>query len=120
MPVGEVPALRREHDTESNRRLIRGVYPRRIDLMILFGQTWWMVEGKIAARHYVLGQILSYAFWWERGAQRGKLGRLVVVTDAVDPDMRPVFRAAGVDLVELSAVELGVADAAEWAEEVAT
>ena len=102
VPVGSCPRLRPEHDTRQWQDLVRGVYPRRVDAALRFGRGWWLVEAKVDANHYVIGQVLCYAFWWREQLGGKPLSEVVVVTDQVDPDTRRVMLAAGIRVVEIA------------------
>ena len=101
VPVGRVPKLQVEHDTEANRKLVQGVYPRRVDAAVLEGGLWSIVECKPAANHYAVGQVLCYAYWWRVSLVNRPLARSIIVTDEADPDIRPVAAASEIELVEL-------------------
>lgn len=101
VPIGRVPKLQVEHDTEANRRLVQGVYPRRVDAAIQERGLWTIVECKPAANHYAVGQVLNYTYWWTRSLINRPLVRAVIVTDEADPDVRPVAEELEIDLVEL-------------------
>lgn len=101
VPVGQVPRLRSEHRTERNRRLVGGCYPRRVDAAMRFGRWWHLVEAKVDANHYVIGQVLCYAFWWRKNRADLPLGRVVVLSDVVESDIRAVMVANGIVVVEV-------------------
>lgn len=99
--VGRVPVLEAGCDTECNRRIVSALWPRRVDAAMRFGNGWWLVECKPDANHYVLGQLLCYAFWWSRDVPGCELDNVVLVTDACDPDVLPVLCECGIEVLEL-------------------
>ena len=101
VPVGCVPKLRGEAAEGVGQRMADTVLPRRVDAVLRFPSGWWLVECKPYARHFVLGQVLCYAYWWLRDLPHLPLVRVIVVTDEADEDVGEVVRASNVTLVEL-------------------
>lgn len=100
VPVGlpdEIPA---ERIGGVSHRLYERLWPRRIDAVMRFGDVWWLVECKVGAAHYVLGQCLCYAMWWLWECQPLSLDRIVVATDRCDDGVRAVLEVCGIQVVE--------------------
>lgn len=103
VPVGSIPKLDELRDSAFNRKQLESLWPRRIDAVLRFGETWWIIECKPDANHYVVGQVLCYRHWWLRDCGELKLARCVVLTDRCDPDVEPVLKEHQVEVVALAA-----------------
>lgn len=101
VPIGWDGWTGRPGEESVMESVLDGSLPRRVDAALRVGKVWWLVECKPYARHYVLGQVLCYAYWWWRQLGHLPLARVIVVTDECDEGIRPVLEAAGVLVVEL-------------------
>jgi hypothetical protein len=107
VPVGMPDDLAEDQLEGVSKRLYSQLWPRRIDAVLRFGDKWWLVECKVNAAHYVLGQCLCYAMWWFRECQPLELDRIVVVTNVCDTGVAMVLSACGIDVVELMSTGAG-------------
>jgi hypothetical protein len=101
VPVGPMAGGAADDEDSPEGRMARAIYPRRIDAVFRFGDRWWLVEAKLAASHQALGQVLLYRDLWGLGEDLPILDRVVVLTDLLCADCRSVYRAHGVDVVEV-------------------
>lgn len=101
VPVGRFPVVDDSELDSFTRKQIEDLWPRRIDAMLRFGRAWWIVECKPDANHYVLGQVLCYAYWLHRDCPWVECTRVIVATDRCDPEVKPVLELCGVSVVEL-------------------
>ncbi len=102
IPVGMGDTTAPPGYSESMHRCMRALWPRRVDAALRYGADWHMIEAKVHAAHYVLGQILCYAFWWRRDCPEAKLTKLIVVTDHCQDDVPAALAFHNVELIAYS------------------
>lgn len=86
---------------DASRRIFESLWPRRIDCMLRFGSAWWLIEAKVDAAHYVLGQCLCYVYWLSQDCPGLRVTRVVVATNKCDDGVERVLKACGVDVIEV-------------------
>ncbi len=74
---------------------------KRIDIVGLRGQDYYIIEAKPFAGVVALGQAIYYSEAFRAEYEHQGLVIPAVITDRVDPDVRPVFEAAGVVVFEV-------------------
>jgi len=76
-------------------------YKKRIDVVARRGNLWLVIETKPKAGIVALGQIVYYSWAFQR--EYRPVGRVVgaLITDVVDPDVRPLFDVAGIVVFEV-------------------
>lgn len=104
VPVGAFPVEVADAEDEFTVRQVNALWPRRIDVALVVGSAWWIVECKPDADHHALGQVLAYRHWWLGQLPDLRLNRVVVLTDQCQSDCRPVFLEHGIELIELGHV----------------
>jgi hypothetical protein len=82
-------------------RMAATLYPRRIDAALRFGDTWWLCECKPDSRPGGLGQCLCYWYWWNRDCPGFSCSRVLLLASSVQVDEAEVYRAAGVEVVQV-------------------
>lgn len=83
------------------KRMADYTHKKRIDMVWRMGLNWWVVEAKPFAGMVALGQVLFYAELFEQQYAPGqKVGR-AIVTDQVDPDVKPIFEKAQIVVFEV-------------------
>lgn len=85
----------------ASRKMLQQLYPRRVDAAVCTDNEWTLIECKLGCAHYVLGQILCYAYWWRRDCPECPVVDLLVLTDKCQDDVGCVLAAHGVVLDEL-------------------
>lgn len=96
-PTEECP-----HDyCDWQRRQYQAAWARRIDAVIQWPAETWIVEAKVQADHYALGQCLFYAWHAPRTYENLADARTVCITDRLAPDLDELYSAYGIDVVEL-------------------
>lgn len=78
---------------------------KRIDVIGRKGFDWFIIECKPRAGIVALGQAVYYAWAFEREYRPPGRVLAVIVTDVVDPDVRPLFDQAGVVVFEVGSAE---------------
>jgi hypothetical protein len=94
LPAGVAPGC-------AMARCFEAKWSRKIDAVLLIRGEWAIVELKPCAGPYALGQVLAY---WGLGIAAWREldhATAAVVTDVADADVRPIYEACGVGLVEL-------------------
>jgi len=74
---------------------------KRIDIVWLSGLNYWVVEAKPHAGLVALGQVLFYAWAFEREHRPEWPVIRGIVTDIADEDLIPVFEQAGIVCFEV-------------------
>ena len=82
-------------------RMAATLYPRRVDVALRFGATWWLCECKPDSRPAGLGQCLCYWYWWHRDVPHCTCSRVLLLASRVQDDEAEVYRAAGVEVVQV-------------------
>ena len=77
------------------------LYPRRVDAAVRFGATWWLLECKPDSRPAGLGQCLCYWYWWCRDCASFPCSRVLLLASGVQVEEAEVYRACGVEVVEV-------------------
>lgn len=74
---------------------------KRIDIVGRMGSDWLVIEAKPKAGVVALGQVVFYG--WKFELEYKPTGRVIpaIVTDSVDPDLRPLFDVAGIVVFEV-------------------
>ncbi len=80
-----------------NQQLTR----KRIDVVGQVGQAFWIIELKPEAQYASFGQVIYYAYDFQREYAKGRAVHPVIITDFVDSDILPVCSAAGVLVIEV-------------------
>jgi hypothetical protein len=101
VPVGCDPDPTDGNDCEWCTRMAATLYPRRIDVTLRFGDTWWLCECKPDSRPGGLGQCLCYWYWWQRDCPDFACSRVLLLASSVQGDEAEVYRAAGVEVVQV-------------------
>lgn len=83
------------------KRMADYTHKKRIDIVWKMGPVWWVIEAKPFAGCVALGQVLFYAELFESEYVPGQLVERGIVTDNVDPDVRPIFDKAGIVVFEV-------------------
>ena len=99
VPVGRIEGIEDVEPDDPMYRVLLGRWPYRIDAVLCFGDSHWIVECKPELTHFVLGQVLCYCYWWYRDVRERELTRAVIVCDHADEDVLPVARFLGADVV---------------------
>lgn len=102
--VGRLPEIPAAMDTARVRAVQAGTSSWRVDAAVRFETRWWLIECKPDAGHHALGQVLFYKWWWERQEGYPVAVRFVILTDACDGDMLPVFKEHGIEVIRLGEV----------------
>lgn len=77
------------------------IYYKRCDLICQHRGVWHICEIKPSAGYVAFGQALLYHFLLTEAHPELRSARPAILTDAVDPDLRPLLAAYGVTLFEL-------------------
>lgn len=80
-----------------NQQLTR----KRIDVVGKVGLDFWVIELKPEAGYDAFGQVVYYAYDFQREYAKGASVVPVIVTDFADPDVLPVCSQAGVLVLEV-------------------
>lgn len=104
VPIGAFPVEVSDAADDFTLRQVNALFPRRIDVALVVGNGWWIVECKPDADHHALGQVLAYRHWWREQLPDKRLDRCVVLTDKCQTDCKSVFAAHEVGVIELGQV----------------
>ncbi len=85
--------------SDMDRRIAAGVTRKRIDVVALVGDVFWVIEVKPRADMMAVGQAVSYPrlFVQEFEPRRGVLG--VIICDEVDADIVSICEELGVVVI---------------------
>lgn len=108
IPVGRLPYAHEDEDDPDTAKLLRTLWPRRIDAMCRWGEDWYLIECKPDAAHFVVGQVLCYFHWLLRERPDLAVPVPLVLTDTADADVLPVLEALGITVLELDRLGGGV------------
>lgn len=74
---------------------------KRIDVVGRVGLDYWIIECKPSAGHAALGQVIHYARAFMREYDHQGEIIPVIVTDAMDPDLKIDFQEIGIVVIEV-------------------
>ncbi|GAH68473.1 unnamed protein product [marine sediment metagenome] len=88
-----------EDASDMDRRIAAGITRKRIDVVALVGDVFWVIEVKPRADMVAVGQAVSYPrlFLQEFELRRDVLG--VIICDQVDEDIVSICEALGVVVI---------------------
>lgn len=105
VPIGPEPDSVPDGCDGPLRRCASSLWAYKVDIACLTRRGWVLVECKPRSRHKALGQLLSYAFWWEHLNGLGRPAELLVVTTDILPEVRAAYAAHGVKVATVGDVE---------------
>jgi hypothetical protein len=71
----------------------------RLDAVVYFPASVWIVEIKPRLLPSALGQLLAYGFWFQRDVPAETGIKLVALVERSDEQLQPVFQAFGVTVL---------------------
>jgi len=89
LPVDERASARMRHDWELLTQL-------RLDAVVYFPASVWIVEVKPRLLPSALGQLLAYGYWFTRDQPLERAVKLVALVERTDDQLEPVFLEHGV------------------------
>lgn len=78
---------------------------KRIDVVGAVGPDYWVIELKPRASYQSFGQVVFYAYEFEKEYAETSQVRPVIITDRADPDILPLCNEAGVLVIEVSRLD---------------
>ncbi len=101
LPCGSLPTTFNDLEKRLGVANQAQIYYKRCDLIFQSGGTWLICEIKPSAGYVAFGQALLYHFLLTAAHPELRNARPAILTDAVDPDLRPVLDRYDVTLFEL-------------------
>lgn len=80
------------------QRMWKSLISKRADAIAETQTHVWLIEVSAYPGMRALGQLLTYQTLWRQDPQIKKPDKLILVADAVDPDISPTFELYGVSL----------------------
>ncbi len=101
LPCGSLPTTFAELEQRIGVNNQAQIYYKRADLICQHAGVWHICEIKPSAGYVAFGQALLYHFHLSEAHHELRSARPAILTDAADPDLRPLLAAYGVTLFEL-------------------
>lgn len=105
--LGSVPNWLDEVREDYLRRQAKASHPLRADAVVLTDGGWWLLEVKPNAGYQALGQLLTYQFYAGHCCSRLVGCKCGVVTNRVQPCIRPVYGHYDLEVFEVGDVISG-------------
>lgn len=101
LPCGAIPNTITSDMIRLGLKGQASIYYKRCDLICRHRGVWHICEIKPSAGYVAFGQALLYHFLITEAHPELRRACPAILTDAVDPDLRPLLKAYGVSLFEL-------------------
>jgi len=85
-------------------KVAKQITTKRIDVVGLVGMSYWIIELKPNASYNAMGQVIYYAYEFQKSFGKSLEVLPVIITDQVDKDILPICDEVGILVVEVGKI----------------